>query len=149
MNITDIIDKHEPLAWIDVEKLKPNGLAYAHTQQEAESEIPLYTRATVEKMFREVQQWLPIETAPKDGTMILLGRATIEDCAPISVPGFWQDGCEDGVDYMGGDSGFVDVNFQQFHGGRSFGAEHSRYAANQPTHWMPLPAAPSPAKEQS
>lgn len=86
--------------------------------------------------------WLPIESAPKDGTMILLGREAIEDCDAISVPGFWQEGWEDSIDDMGCDSGFVDVHFQEFSGGRSFGAEAYRCAPNQPTHWMPLPAAP-------
>lgn len=86
--------------------------------------------------------WLPIESAPKDGTMILLGREAIEDCDAISVPGFWQEGWEDSIDDMGCDSGFVDVHFQEFSGGRSFGAEAYRCAPNQPTHWMPLPTAP-------
>lgn len=55
MNITDIIDKHEPLVWIDAEELKPNGIAFAHSEKEyaSESAIPLYTRATVEKMLGE------------------------------------------------------------------------------------------------
>lgn len=90
--------------------------------------------------------WMPIDSAPKDGTMILLGREAIEDCDAISIPGFWQEGWEDSIDDMGCDSGFVDVHFQEFSGGRSFGVEAYRTAPNQPTHWQPLPAAPgSPA----
>lgn len=96
----------------------------------------------------EAERWQPIETAPKDGTMVILGRAAIEDCEAISVPGFWQEGWEDSVDDMGCDSGFVDVNFQQFSGGRSFGADAYRCAPNQPTHWMPLPPTPQERDKQ-
>ncbi|WP_315132892.1 DUF551 domain-containing protein [Achromobacter marplatensis] len=93
------------------------------------------------------QDWKPIASAPKDGSLILLGREAIEDCDAISVPGFWQEGWEDSIDDMGCDSGFVDVQFQEFSGGRSFGAESYRCASNQPTHWMPLPSAPGEPAE--
>jgi len=93
-------------------------------------------------------EWQPIETAPRDGTEILLGRASEEEDDPgVSVPGYWQAGYEDGIDYMGCDDGFVDSHHQTFHGGRSFGAESHRYAPNQPTHWMPLPPPPLAGKE--
>mgnify|MGYP001637187098 CR=1 FL=1 len=92
-------------------------------------------------------QWQPIETAPRDGTVILLGRAGDEadDRLPISVPGRWFKGYEDGIDYMGHDDGFMDVEFQEFSCPRSFGAESYRSEGFQPTHWMPLPAPPEVA----
>lgn len=99
---------------------------------------------------RKDAQWRPIETAPKDGTVILLGRPADDDqdIAAVSVPGRWFEGYEDSVDDMGHNDGFMDLEFQQFTCPRRFGAEKYRTEGNQPTHWMPLPPAPDAAKEQ-
>lgn len=92
-------------------------------------------------------QWQPIETAPRDGTLIMLGRAGDEadDRLPISAPGRWFKGYEDGVDYMGHDDGFMDVDFDVFDCPRSMGTESYRRDGYQPTHWMPMPEAPEVA----
>jgi hypothetical protein len=83
------------------------------------------------------EAWLPIETAPKDeDTHILLADAEFVG------EGFWQPASEDGVDEMGSDAGFVDMHYSYFSPSRSFGAEKYRSVGTQPTHWMPLPAAP-------
>lgn len=89
--------------------------------------------------------WLDISTAPHDGSMILLGRSenTEDDSGPISTAGRWQEGWEDSIDDMGCDDGFVDVDYQQFSPPRSFGAELHRSIGCQPTHWRPLPEAPT------
>jgi hypothetical protein len=94
----------------------------------------------------EAGEWLPIESAPRDGTRIILGRPDEDgDGGGISVCGYWIDELEDGVDYMGNDGGFTDVDYQVFQPGRSFGAESYRCAGKQPTHWRPLPAPPQAA----
>lgn len=127
---------------IDISRLCEYAAINSLTHEEA-VQLCDHIDAQAAEIERLRQPWQPIETAPKDGTLILLGRGQQEDCEAISAPGFWQEGWEDSIDDMGCDSGFVDVNFQQFNGGRSFGAEKHRTAPSQPTHWMPLPAPPA------
>ena len=87
--------------------------------------------------------WQPIETAPKDGTPILLARA-VEDGDEYTVVtlGWWIEGYDDGPDDMGHDDGFTDYRFDTFRPGRSIGNPAYMYEAKQPTHWMPLPPPP-------
>jgi hypothetical protein len=77
---------------------------------------------------REAGQWRPIETAPKDGTEILLAHATWVDT------GYWAvningDGCD------GWTCEWV----------ASWGYEE--YALVSPSHWMPLPEPPAPVEQ--
>lgn len=96
----------------------------------------------------ERSQWRPIESAPRDGTRVLLGRPDDDGGGGVSVCGYWLDELADGVDYMGNDGGFTDVDYQVFQPGRSFGMEAYKHAGSQPTHWMPLPAPPRGAERE-
>ena len=87
-------------------------------------------------------EWQPIETAPRDGTSLLLWTR-----AGVMV-GWWDEGSEDHApDSPGHDPGwFAGSGDDAAMPGRSpehgFHAYH--YAAlNQPTHWMPLPEPPA------
>tara|TARA_R110000868_G_scaffold411706_1_gene707776 strand:- start:14761 stop:15135 length:375 start_codon:yes stop_codon:yes gene_type:complete len=90
------------------------------------------------------QGWRTIDSAPRDGTAILIG--TMEDeaqeTAAVSTLGWWQDAEDDGPDYMGTDGGFVDHAFSEFYPGRSFGNPTYQRSGSQPTHWRPLMAPP-------
>jgi len=68
-----------------------------------------------------MSDWQPIATAPKDGTTVLL-FAPGWDSAKTG----WTFGKDDWQDCP-------------FH--------HHGYPAYEPTHWMPLPAPPSPTHE--
>jgi len=65
--------------------------------------------------------WRPIETAPKDGTEVLV-LAVYDDGPPAYAVAAW-----DGEEWR--DVG--DIGWGGMHG-----------EDNQPTHWMPLPAPP-------
>lgn len=110
----------------------------------------LTTRELVDKLKKtesRVQHWKPIESAPKDGSQILLGRAANEatDTIEVSTVGFWLVGYGDQPDQMGHDDGWTDLNFAEFTPPRSFGNPEYRTAGSQPTHWQPLPPAPEAA----
>lgn len=88
--------------------------------------------------------WKPISSAPKDGSLILLGCPDEgPDGRPaLCLPGHWLKGWGDAPDEKGQDDGWVAVTFNDFFPGRSFGNPDYMYEGSQPTHWMPLPAAP-------
>lgn len=71
-------------------------------------------------------KWMPIETAPKDGTEILAWDGMER------VIAHWGYGAE--WDYEADDMGATYGRWEDNWDGRM---------EPQPTHWMPLPAAPS------
>ena len=71
-------------------------------------------------------EWQPIETAPKDGRMVLLfpSRCWAEDSDRGEV-GYWDN---------------------DFHDWGGLGSAAEDYTG--PTHWMPLPSPPTPEGTQ-
>jgi hypothetical protein len=65
-----------------------------------------------------MSEWQPIETAPKDGSIIIVA-------APAVGAAMWSH-------FMGGGNGY----WAWFSGGRC-----------DPSHWMPLPSPPEPGAE--
>ena len=78
----------------------------------------------MKKAFQAYQasQWQDIESAPKDGTFILLGHAYGENNQ-------WWNCCSNYWDEDGYWSEYV-------------------HMTSEPTHWMPLPALPSPPQDK-
>jgi hypothetical protein len=86
-----------------------------------------------------MSEWRPIETAPKDGSAMLLYADTeyryysVADIAPGIVIGFWMHGRWESIETQ--DCG-------------SMGGEETGWMSDicpfdvSPTHWMPLPEAP-------
>jgi hypothetical protein len=76
-------------------------------------------------------QWQPIETAPKDGTIILIARGSADATFSFVEAAYWSQ-CARAT---GGDKQFPWVTLDETNGvnGRTEGS---------PTHWMPLPEGP-------
>lgn len=92
---------------------------YAFTEADDDGDYVFYTEAKAALSAQDVARWHPIETAPKDGTDVLL-----------SSP-HWH--------------GDVVVGCWSFEGWRD--RDDSDKLA--PTHWMPLPAAPETEEGRS
>ena len=75
-----------------------------------------------------MSDWKPIESAPKDGTQVLITGGTAEVC-----------------DYQATFVGavgiaFWDVTRDHWHGNEA--NAHDEFYVHKPTHWMPLPEPP-------
>lgn len=95
---------------------------------------------------RQTTDWRPIETAPKDGTALLLWCPDLRDWgrppgAPKCVVGSWgrdPDGWSKDPEGW-----FSDVASSWFDHGNGDGAcAGSDLDELEPTHWMPLPEPP-------
>ena len=79
-----------------------------------------------------MDKWQPIETAPKDGTPVLIWKPDERMVGEYMMAAYWSD------EHCGG-SGWVPV------GGIHIQGYHSPTVGGPqgfPTHWMPLPKAP-------
>lgn len=88
-----------------------------------------------------VGKWMPIETAPRDGTPVLVTFASGDiPSGQMTMPGVMVAGWDayyapGGRGYDGGCDGWVDT-----HSGEGC---HLHYG--HPTHWQPLPEPPEAA----
>ena len=76
-----------------------------------------------------VEGWRPIETAPRDGTLVIL--ASEQGCWMAKYQPVYQSGYRP-------ENPWSSMMLNHEH----IGGYEKRYA--KPTHWMPLPAAPKP-----
>ena len=83
-----------------------------------------------------MSEWRTIDSAPKDGTEILLWTPEGIDVS------CWSELEEDGQQSMGHDAGFCGLLTCADPGRHMGNPEFFREAVNQPTHWMPLPEPP-------
>ena len=92
----------------------PGGITLAAVIDDTLAFLPASAQATA-----KVQQWRPIETAPKDGAMfIAYQNGSVYECRWVEYP--------PDLDHRGS-AGFLDMT--------NDGIEY-------PTHWMPLPEPP-------
>jgi hypothetical protein len=118
--MTDIIEKirarHERVT--DQLAARTTGIVYQEGR-DAHAD-----RATLLRALDEAK-WQPIETAPKDGTCILIWDGHM-------CPATWSDCCDHG-------------QFETAPGWQIFSCEDSWHsaAAYNPTYWMPLPEPPA------
>jgi len=126
-------------AWLKIQEESAAGLrkrwqnVVADDGRRFMDEQIAYERERAAKIVRQLleeRQWREIESAPKDGTPVIIavtGRETI-----VGEARWWE---------VGDDSDWFWVG----HGpGDYYGAPLSEVNFGSPTHWMPLPLPPSP-----
>ena len=115
------------------ERLQHSVLSYMAERNQARDKVLEY-RAAIEAALApgEPVGWQPIETAPRDGTNVLVRFGSDGASQGKYIPGLphpWQ---------------FIDTN-----NGISWLINHAVDAPGGPSHWMPLPdAAPQPQPKQ-
>lgn len=126
-----------PLGPYAMRKTDPRGWGYSEKLFTAQQ---LHAYA-LEAIAASMVWWLPIESAPKDGTKILIWRDGW-DYAPVA----WRDAI-DGEDGSFGAWVFDDSLCLGVSDG-VLGWNEDVEDGSMPTHWMPIPAAPSPKRDE-
>lgn len=101
-----------------LEKAVNGFLAYSTTHAGIGTGLILAARNAVRALRREPLGWQPIETAPRDGTPVL-----VTDGEVVLMREWLDGGTPDLIGWHGEDGFMVDSD-------------------DPPTHWMPLPAPP-------
>lgn len=92
------------------------------------------------------QDWQPIETAPKDGTPILIYQPDYEDGGELAWQRHTQHNNYDGEDEATDTTSFDDQRYAIGYW-RPWGGWGNRNSSHvNPTHWMPLPVLPGASR---
>lgn len=98
---------------------------FARIAQSLDAAMPMMERALA---ALEAVEWRPIESAPKDGTSILITGGT------------YSTNWDAGLEFHGVSIAYWCRGFEPHWRGNNLQA-HDEWCRHQPTHWMPLPAA--------
>ncbi len=119
-----VLDTPEPDKWIDCGEVRPRPMFHMHTMMKYGEKCAFTAVTHGVKM-----EWQPIETAPKDGTSVLIYkpkalRKQVEEA-------YWVTPWEDAPD-------------EQCHWSTPIGIAGRGYTIlpSSVTHWMPLPQPP-------
>lgn len=142
--VARIIDEHAFTVW---QRMHDYCIRQGDQPEEANATADRFHKAAIETALAKASKilslpgiaagegWRPIETAPKDGTDVLIWNAEGHEIAQ------WYPKEEDGSDQPGHDEGWIGTYAFP---GRSWGLRLRSEPQGQPTHWMPLPQPPSP-----
>jgi hypothetical protein len=116
---------------ITVEELDELDLRYAQAGRLDIGKPNLWPRVS-RAARRGLTAWRPIETAPKDGSEILISGGTWY---------YTESTISDHVSFHGVQIARWIEHRQSWHGG--YGSEYDGVYYHSPTHWMPLPPPPT------
>ena len=127
--MTGNLKREEVKAAKDISRINPEQIAYTCSPRHIQSVIEdLIEEIRRLQIVEEASRWRPIETAPKDGTHILLYYPERDCCIGGSyveiTDGDWETGYKRWMEWQVDDELYV--------GDEGY----------SPTHWMPLPTPP-------